>query len=87
MNSPCGAPVNVTSSTVIKKIPGNLLGFYVNSTSTGTIILYDAASAVTTTPISGTITPAIGWHAFPAGLVNGLYVVIANTLNVTLIVE
>ena len=78
-----GAPTNVTATGIIKAMQGSLIGFYVNSTSSGTLILYDAATAVTTTPISGTIPPAIGFHRFPAGLSTGLYVVIASTLNVT----
>jgi hypothetical protein len=82
-----GVPVNVTESTVIKKLPGQVCGFYVNSTTGGTIIFYDAATAVTTTPVSGTITPVIGWHAFPASMRTGCYVVIANTLNVTIFTQ
>jgi hypothetical protein len=34
--------------------------------------------------MSGTITPAIGYHAFPATVQRGVAVTIANTLNVTL---
>lgn len=81
-----GAAINVTATNIIKNGQGALIGFYVNSTSSGTLILYDAATAVTTTPISGTITPAIGFHRFPAGLSTGLYVVIASSLNVTFFV-
>jgi hypothetical protein len=33
--------------------------------------------------VSGTITPVIGWHGFPAYLPAGCYVVLANTINVT----
>jgi hypothetical protein len=63
---------------------GNLLGFYVNSTTAGTIQLYDDPSTGTTTPISGVITPAIGFHRFPAAFATGLNAVIGGTLNVTL---
>jgi len=80
-----GAYKNVTGTANISPVRGALLGFYVNSTSTGTIILYDSATTTTTVVISGTITPAIGWHPYPVDLINGLYVVIANTLNVTLV--
>lgn len=78
----CGAPVNLAASGAVSLSPGVLLGFYVNSTSTGTIIIKDGGSGGTA--ISGTITPAIGWHAFPAACANGCYATIANTLNVTL---
>lgn len=80
-----GSYTNKTASGNIKSTSGALLGFYVNSTSTGTLILYDDAATGTTTPISGTITPAIGWHSYPATFVNGLNAVIGSTLNVTLV--
>lgn len=79
-----GQPKNVTSSAVVNANPSELIGFYVNSTSSGTIVFHDSADS-TNNAISGTITPAIGWHFFPASLGIGLRVVIANTLNVTLI--
>jgi len=81
-----GAPVNISATGNVKNMQGALIGFYVNSTSTGTLILYDSATTTTTTAISGTITPAIGFHRFPAGFASGLYAVIANTLNVTFFV-
>ena len=59
---------------------GVLLGFYVNSTSAGTIALADGATA-----ISGTITPAIGFHRFPAAFGTSLVATIGGTLNVTLL--
>jgi hypothetical protein len=55
-----------------------VLGFYVNSTTAGTIIFNVAGSAV-----SGTITPAIGWHNFPLSAPGGCTVTIGATLNVT----
>lgn len=77
-------PANITSSTVISTHRGHMLGFYVNSTSSGTIVFYDTAAADTSNAMSGTITPAAGWHEFPAEFNNGLRAVIANTLNVTI---
>lgn len=74
---------NITATAVVNARPTNLLGFYVNSTSAGTIVFHDSSTA-SANAISGTITPAIGFHWFPAQLGQGLYVVIANTLNVTL---
>lgn len=75
---------NVTATGNIKADQGTLGGFYVNSTSAGTIILYNSATTTTTDAMSGTITPAIGFHRFPAAFAAGLYVVIGGTLNVTL---
>lgn len=82
-NIEAGFPANVTTSGNIKSSFGTLLGFYVNSTSAGTLILYDDAATGTTTPISGTITPAIGFQRFPASFAKGLNAVIGGTLNVT----
>ncbi len=59
----------------------NLLGFYVNNTSSGTLVLRKGGSSGTA--ISGTITPAIGYHRFPAAVEAPLHATIANTLDVT----
>ena len=81
-----GMPINLAASAVPIARPCLLLGFYVNSTTSGTIVFHDSASASTNNAISGTITPAIGYHRFPASLSAGLRFVIANTLNVTFFV-
>lgn len=67
---------------------GNLVGFYVNSTTAGTIALLDGGASGTGTAITGTITPAIGWHFLPTSYGRGgLFVTIANTINVTFIYQ
>ena len=78
-----GVPINLTSSGAISLSPGNLLGFYVNSTSSGTIVLKDGGASGTA--ISGTITPAIGFHRYPAYFrsASGAYATLANTIDVT----
>lgn len=77
---------NRTATANIKATNGILMGFYVNSTTGGTIIFYDSATTTTTVPITGTITPAIGWHSLGSLYFrDGLYIVVANTLNVTLV--
>lgn len=58
-----------------------LLGFYVNSTTGGTLVLRRGGSGGTV--MTGTITPAIGFHRFPASCPSGLHATIANTLDVT----
>lgn len=81
-----GTPTNLTSTGTVSKVDGTLLGFYVNSTNTGTIVLRSgAAGAASGTVISGTITPAIGFHRFPAYCVGGCHATIANTLDVTFV--
>jgi hypothetical protein len=80
-----GSYKNTTSTVNVSPRTGALLGFYVNSTTSGTIVLYDSATTTTTTAITGTITPAVGWHSLPASYVNGLYAVIGATINVTFV--
>lgn len=78
-----GTPVRLTSSGQVSKTSGSLIGFYVASTTSGTVVITDSASSTGGTQISGTITPAVGFHRFPAYCVNGCYITIANTLDVT----
>ena len=77
-----GSAVNKTSTGAVTANPCTLIGFYVNSTTSGTLVIKDG-TASTGAAISGTITPAIGFHCFPASCSIGLYVTIANTLDVT----
>jgi hypothetical protein len=80
-----GQAVNLTASGVLQPNRCQLVGFYVNSTSAGTIVLRNGDSGGTA--VSGTITPAVGWHFFPAALPAGGYATIGGTLNVTFIVK
>ena len=80
-----GTPINLTTSDIVSKVAGSLLGFYVNSTNAGTIVLLNGTLS-TSSAVTGTITPAIGWHRLPAAFPNGCYATIGGTaLNVTLI--
>lgn len=77
---------NLTGTGQVTTTSGCLLGFYVNSTTSGTLVLRDGTSSGTV--MCGTITPAVGFHRFPAGYgVNGLHATIANTLDVTFFVQ
>jgi len=81
-----GTPVLLSASGAISLCPGVLLGFYVNSTSGGTVVLRDGGSGGTA--ISGTITPAIGYHRFPSAITStsGAYATIAvAAISVTFI--
>lgn len=74
---------NITATAQVTTKSGVLLGFYVNSTTTGTIVFRDGGASGTV--MSGTITPAIGFHRFPSGFgASGLHATIANTLDVTI---
>jgi hypothetical protein len=60
----------------------NMLGFYVNSTNAGTLVIRDGDASGDVK--SGTITPAVGWHDFPLTCKSGLHATLAGTaLNVT----
>lgn len=79
-----GTPINKTSTATVSVASGTLLGFYVNSTTSGTIVFRVGANgAASGTVICGTITPAIGWHGYPVYCPSGLHVTISNTLDVT----
>lgn len=85
---PGGNPVNITGTGNVAGVASGpqvqLIGFYVNNTSSGTLVLKKGGSGGTA--ISGTITPAIGYHAFPANVEAPLHATIANTLDVTFFV-
>ncbi len=83
MNNPFnGTPTRLTATGTICQGGTRLIGFYVSSTTGGTVVLRQGGSGGA--QISGTITPAIGWHFFPASVSN-LHATIANTLDVTFI--
>lgn len=76
----------VSTSGNVKAVDGALLGFLVNSTSAGTVILYDDAATGTSTPITGTITPAANtFITLPVAFSKGLNVVVGGTINITLV--
>ena len=81
-----GTPIALTASGQILAAPGRIIGFYVNSTTSGTIRFSDALTA--TTPYLGAaITPAVGYHTYPAALGTGGYATIGGTaLDVTVFV-
>ena len=83
MSPEVGNYKNITATGDVTTAAGSLLGFYVNSTSSGTIVFRDGGSGGTV--MSGTITPAVGFHRFPATFgVSGLHATIGGTLNVTI---
>lgn len=81
-----GTCVNLTATgNVIATTNCILLGFYVNSTNVGTLVLKRGGASGTA--LCGTITPAIGFHRFPASVPGGLYATIGGTaLDVTFFV-
>jgi len=78
----CGAYKNITESGEVTTGPCQFIWFYVNSTSSGTLVLKDGGSGGTA--MAGTITPAVGFHQFPANVGTSLHATIAGSaLNVT----
>lgn len=70
---------NLTSTNDITTDDAYLHGFYVNSTSSGTVVFREGGSSGTV--LNGTITPAVGWHWFPKYCKGGVHVTIGGTLN------
>ena len=70
------------AGTSAAPVCGALIGFYVNSTSSGVIHLRDGGSSGI--DMAGDITPAIGFHHFPAAVINGLHMtLVSGSINVT----
>ena len=83
-NLPIVSPIQVSSTGNIKATGGSLLGVFVETTTAGTIAIYDSATTTTTTPIVTTFTPtAATWYPLPFGFSNGCYVVVGGTLTAT----
>ena len=81
-----GVPKIITASGTVTNKHCRLLGFYVNSTTAGTLVLNTEANN-SPVAISGTITPAVGWNQFPAVITNGLSVTVGGTINVTFLYQ
>lgn len=80
-----GSPVNITDDSIISVAPGTLIGFYVNSTSSGVIQIYNGQSTGGTA-ITGQITPAIGWKDLSAYCPAGCYIEkVSGTIDLTAI--
>lgn len=78
----CGTPVNLSSSGAVSLLPGTLLGYHVNSTSGGTIVIKDGTTTAGTA-LNAAVTPGVGFTPFPAYCTTGCYATIAGTIDVT----
>jgi len=77
-----GNYTNRTTTGAVTDRAGTLLGFYVNSTSSGTVVFRDGGASGTV--MNGTITPAVGFHRFPATYgAGGLHVTVGGTIDAT----
>ena len=82
----------LAATNQVKVGAGKLYGIQVSSTTSGTLAVYDSATANTSDPkIANTITVTAGaqYLSFPAGIwfSKGLYVVAANTIEFTVVYE
>jgi len=77
-----GTPVLLTESGVISKASGTMIGYTVNSTSGGTLVIGNGSTSAATA-VTGTITPGTGFSCFPGYFTDGCYVTITGTINVT----
>lgn len=81
------ARTGVPSAAESTALPGCILGFFCNSTSSGTIALSTNNGGAAGTALTGTITPTAGnWYNLPILSPTGIFATIANTLDVTFIV-
>lgn len=81
--SMAGSSINVTQATAnnnVKASAGETIGFYVNSTTSGTIRFYDDSDGTCSSGAKGgTITPAIGYHDFPMRYSTGICALTGGT--------
>ena len=77
-----------TATGNISPIPGALLGFFVSSSTSGTITVYDSATTTTTTKLVDTFTGVAGtFYNIPITTANGLYVVVTGTISALAVVS
>lgn len=81
-----GGPNDAGNTAETTVLQGAILGFYVNSTSSGTLVLSSNNAGAAGTAFTGTITPAIGWNFLPVVSAGGIFATIGATLDVTFVV-
>ena len=74
--------LNITASVVIKSSEGYLAGIFVNSSSAGTLKLWDATTA-SGTVICNTFSPSVGWNSCPMHFSNALFATVGGALDCT----
>lgn len=71
---------NASASALIKTGAGELIGIHVNSSSSGTLKLWDNTAASGTVLVN-TYSPNVGWNPMPFSFKKGLYVTIGGTID------
>ena len=77
-----GTPINLSSSGAVSLAAGSLIGYHVNSTSGGTIVIRSGSTSAGTA-LNAAATPSPGFNAFPAAMPSGCYVTISGTIDIT----
>lgn len=88
--SSASANITTATSTEVCDPTGSgaseVVGFYVNSTTSGTIRFYDDADGTCSSSAKGgVITPAVGWHWYPVAFSTAICALTANTIDVTVV--
>lgn len=82
-----GTPVRMQNvSGVVYLGPCNLIGVLVNSTTGGTITLYDEVSATGTAVLNAVSTTASTFKEMPISFAKGIYLTKGGTLDCTFFV-
>ena len=87
MYATSGTPIRVSATGTIATGQGSILGVLINSTTAGTITLYDATSASGTPFVSALATTAGAYIPIPATYAQGLHFVLGGTLDCTFFVR
>lgn len=89
-DSAASANITTATSTELCDPTGDgaseVVGFYVNSTTSGTIRFFDDADGTCSSSAKGgVITPAVGWHPYPIPFSTAICALTANTIDVTVL--
>jgi hypothetical protein len=88
LTAEAGSPVNITATGTVRIRDCILLGFFVNSTTAGTLVFRTGSQGTSSGTVqNGTITPAAGaYYNFPMICNNGLHVTVGGAIDVTFFV-
>lgn len=87
MANPAKAGVPLAASGSVAVGDGQLVGFFVGSSSSLTLKLWDNTSAATNVLLDTTGTLSVGWYPFPVNFNTGLYATFGGTGKVTFVYQ
>lgn len=76
--------LNGSTSQAVKTGAGELSGIHVNSSSSGTIKLWDNTSAAGTVLVN-TYSATVGWNPMPMPFSTGLFITVGGTIDYTVV--